>query len=101
MIERASRGSGILYPDQGSDGREGGAVTSRGSRTAPIVKQGSRNRAAGLVPWELASWELKVELLLDHITVAVVAWRRECLLDRPRADPAQQVHLRPRLVVGP
>ena len=41
-----------------------------------------------------------VDLFLRHERILVVARRRERFLDRARADPADQVQLRARLVVG-
>jgi hypothetical protein len=35
-----------------------------------------------------------------HERIAIIRRRVEVLLDRPRADPADQIELRPRLVVG-
>src|SRR5579864_958641 len=38
-------------------------------------------------------------LLLRHVRIVMDRRRREVLLNRPRADPANQIQLRPRLVV--
>src|SRR5262245_43692626 len=50
--------------------------------------------------WATVAVPASAALLLRHEGIPVAGGRHERLLDAPHAGPPQQVHLRPRLVVG-
>src|SRR5690349_18885030 len=81
-------------------------VRSRVSRVAvapvthetPPSRLSTRDLSIGETP---AGASIVKSLFFRHEWILVIAWRRERLFDRSRANPSHEIELRARLVVRP